>query len=400
LKNKLFHLAFAKNGGAGNVAYSISEEIKSQEHDSTLLFSIESRSVWNIFKNAKAFFLSLIDNYVIKRNSKLPFFSLLRAHVGSKKIQNIIENESLVHMHWIPGLVNFKDLEKLKVKNVKFILTLHDMWFFTGGCHFSNGCTQFVTGCRECPMVHDIFKPLVAKEYAKKNHFFASLANSKITSPSQDLLDKASNSKVFINSDLHLIPNPISNEVAFEGSKESARKISKIDDTSFVVGFVASNINDPRKNLKDAFTAVKDLVSVHPEKNIKFIVVGSGFNRALSKHGFVRQIGPLNDRNTLSAYYASLDVLLLTSREENSPLVAIEALVNNVYVITSSSGGTKELINTSRNGTIYTDVRNLSKTLISCFDSGVYKDVRFENKNNYLLPDVSKKYLDLYAKFE
>jgi hypothetical protein len=69
-------------------------------------------------------------------------------------------------------------------------------------------------------------------------------------------------------------------------------------------------------------------------------------------------------------------------------------------VITSSSGGTKELINTSRNGAIYTDVRNLSKTLISCFDSGVYKDVRFENKNNYLLPDVSKKYLDLYAKFE
>ena len=400
MKNKIFHLTFSSKGGAGKVASSLSEEMNSQKYDSTLLFKMKERSAWNILKNVKALFLSSIDNYVIKRNSKFPFFSLLRSYVGYEKFQKIIAEGSLVHIHWIPGLVNIKDLEKIKEKNAKFVVTLHDMWFFTGGCHYSNGCTQFVTGCRACPMVRDIFKPLVAKEYDKKKQFFANFQSCKITSPSQSLLDDASKSKVFVKNELHLIPNPISNGIIFKGSARSARKIYKIDEASFVIGFVAVNINDPNKNLKDALTAVKDLVSHHPEKNIEFIIVGGGFNQDLANYNFVRQIGPVHDINTLSAYYASFDVLLLTSREENSPLVAIEALANNVYVITSDSGGTKELIKTSRNGSIYTDVRNLSKTLIRCFDSGVYKDVRFENKNNYLLPNVSKKYLDLYAKFE
>jgi glycosyltransferase involved in cell wall biosynthesis len=249
-------------------------------------------------------------------------------------------------------------------------------------------------------MVRDIFKPLVAKEYDKKKQFFANFQSCKITSPSQSLLDKALDSKVFIKNELHLIRNPILNEIIFKGSGRAARKISKIDEASFVIGFVAVNINDPNKNLEDAFTAVKDLVSHHPEKKIEFIIVGGGFNQNLTKYSFVRQVGPVHDINTLSAYYASFDVLLLTSKEENSPLVAIEALANNVYVITSNSGGTKELINTSQNGSTYTDVKNLSKTLINCFDSGVYKDVMFENINDYLLPNISKRYLDLYAKFE
>ena len=393
-------MAFAKSGGAGNVASSISDEMKSQGQDSTLLFNMEKRSVWNIFKYARTFFLSVIDNYLIKRNSELPFFSLLRSSVGSGKIEKIITNDSIVHMHWIPGLVNLEDLAKLRDKKVKFVLTLHDMWFFTGGCHFSNGCNQFVSGCSNCPMVRDIFKPLVARQYAEKKQFFANNVNFKITSPSKDLLDKASSSKMFYKSVAHLISNPISREVVFSGSKESARKITNIDGASFVVGFVASNINDPRKNLKDAFLAVKDLVARHPEKDIKLVIVGSGFNRALSKSSFVHQVGSLDNRKTLSAYYASFDVLLLTSKEENSPLVAIEALVNNVFVITSNLGGTKELIDSPRSGSIYTDMTNLSQTLIRSYESEVYKNVNFENKENYLLPYASKRYLDLYDKFD
>ncbi len=399
MNNKIFHLTFSNSGGAGKVASSLSKEMNSQKYDSTLLFKMEGRSAWNIVKNAKAFFLSSIDNYVIKRNSKFPFFSVLRSYVGYEKIQKIIAEGSLVHIHWIPGLVNFKDLEKIKEKKAKFVVTLHDMWFFTGGCHYSNGCTQYVTGCRSCPMVRDIFKPLVAKEYDKKMQFFANFQSCKITSPSQSLLDSASKSNVFVKNDLHLIPNPLSNGIIFKGSARSARKISKIDEASFVIGFVAVNINDPNKNLKDALTAVKDLVSQHPEKNIEFIIVGGGFNQDLTKYSFVRQIGPVRDINTLSAFYASFDVLLLTSREENSPLVAIEALANNVYVITSNSGGTKELIDTPKSGATYTGITDLSKTLIQTYESGVYKKVKFENKENYLLPYVSKRFLDLYGKF-
>lgn len=400
MKHKIFHIAFSRRGGAGNVAFTISEEMKSSNYNSSFLYLIDVRTLINILKNINVFLLSIIDNYIIKKNHDLPFFSILRSFTNSNKIKKELIKNSIIHLHWIPGIVNLRKLEKLKNNNFKVVVTLHDMWFFTGGCHFSNGCNQYVSGCRQCPMVRSIFRPLVARQYSKKERFFSVYKNSIVTSPSHSLLKKAASSKTFNGKNLHLIPNPISNDIQFLGSKIDAREITNLKLDFFVVGFVAADINDPRKNFKEALLAVRDLVFTHPEEKIKFIIIGGGFTPYLNEIPFIERIGVLRDPALLGTYYAAFDVLLHTSTEENSPLVLIEALVNNTYIISSDSGGSNELITSSQTGFIYQNTQELMSKLVEIYKSKGYENVNFKNILDYDPSQVASQYINLYETFE
>ncbi len=57
----------------------------------------------------------------------------------------------LVHFHWVgAGMLRIEELSKIKAP---IVWTLHDMWGFTGGCHYSGECDAFKTGCGCCPQL-------------------------------------------------------------------------------------------------------------------------------------------------------------------------------------------------------------------------------------------------------
>ena len=396
MKNRIFHLVFSKSGGAGKVANTLSKSLMDLNFKSTLLHVTKKFSYKIVLLNFFPYFLSFIDNYVIKKNKELPFFSLLRANINSRNRVKRIESDSIIHLHWTPGLISIKKLKQLKNKNLKIVVTLHDMWFITGGCHFSNGCEQFTTGCNQCPMVRSIFRPLVARQYQQKKNFLNDESNVRVISPSSDLYGKATRSGVMTRQDIKIIPYPISKDSCYPGSKESARKKTHIDSNSFVVGFVAANINDPRKNFKDALSAVKKLILTYPTTNITFVVIGQGTNLGLKELSFVKVVGPIEDPVSLATYFATFDVLLVTSTEENSPMVVIEGLINKTYVISSSAGGAKEIISKTNSGYVYKDLTDLSGALIETYSSKIYQKVTGENLADHLPSNVGQQYLEIY----
>jgi len=49
-------------------------------------------------------------------------------------------NPDLVHFHWIAGgMLRIEDLTKIKKP---IVWSLHDMWAFTGGCHYDSFCEK------------------------------------------------------------------------------------------------------------------------------------------------------------------------------------------------------------------------------------------------------------------
>lgn len=47
----------------------------------------------------------------------------------------------IVHLHWINGgMIRIEDFPKIKAS---IVWTLHDMWAFTGGCHYDGNCGDF-----------------------------------------------------------------------------------------------------------------------------------------------------------------------------------------------------------------------------------------------------------------
>jgi glycosyltransferase involved in cell wall biosynthesis len=398
MKNKIYHLAFSEGGGAGNVAKTLSQALKDFKFDSTFLFAAKRKNLKQITLNLFPYILSFIDNYIIKKKKNLPFFSLLRATVNSRGIVTQMDSDSVINLHWTPGLISFKKLKKIENKKFKYVVTLHDMWFITGGCHFSNDCEQFTSGCNECPMVRSIFRPLVAKQYQQKKKFFSDENNVRVISPSHDLQQKATRSEVMSGQDIKIIPYPISKEIYSPDSKVRAREKTNIDLNSFVVGFVAANINDPRKNFNDALKSVRNLILTYPEANIKFVVIGQGINLELKKLSFVKSVGPINDPASLATYFATFDVLLVTSTAENSPLVVIEGLVNKTYVISSNAGGAKEIIRKTNSSYVYNDFIDLSRALIESYETKNYQNVGSVNLDDHLSASVASQYSNIYQK--
>jgi hypothetical protein len=58
------------------------------------------------------------------------------------------EGADLVHLHWMSR--GFSVLLR-QAFGRPIVWTLHDMWAFTGGCHYDAGCERYVSACGACP---------------------------------------------------------------------------------------------------------------------------------------------------------------------------------------------------------------------------------------------------------
>src|SRR5665213_2333313 len=65
-------------------------------------------------------------------------------------------NADILHLHWTnQGYLSIDDLKKLFRLGKPIVWTLHDMWAFTGGCHYSGGTDHFINECGNCWMLRN-----------------------------------------------------------------------------------------------------------------------------------------------------------------------------------------------------------------------------------------------------
>ncbi|MCB0502451.1 MAG: glycosyl transferase group 1, partial [Bacteroidetes bacterium] len=57
----------------------------------------------------------------------------------------LIKAADIIHLHWINlAFLSINSIKQLAVLNKPVVWTLHDMWAFTGGCHYSGDCTNYL----------------------------------------------------------------------------------------------------------------------------------------------------------------------------------------------------------------------------------------------------------------
>ena len=65
-----------------------------------------------------------------------------------------VQEADIIHLHWFnQGFLSLDGLDKLFMLNKPVVWTLHDMWAFTGGCHYSGECSEYVENCGHCPFL-------------------------------------------------------------------------------------------------------------------------------------------------------------------------------------------------------------------------------------------------------
>ena len=259
------------------------------------------------------------------------------------------QNPDIVHLHWISGgMLRAVDLPAIRQP---IVWTLHDMWPFTGGCHYTGGCQRYMQQCGNCPHLnrsgeHDTSRKL----HRRKQEGWASLRMTIVT-PSRWMAERARESSLFAGRRIEIIANGLDLGRFSPGDQMLARASLDLPQDKDLLLFGAINAtSDQRKGFDLLFTALQKL-DIKYRENTQLVVFGSAKQRKLVEFGLpVHYMGKIHEDERLATIYRAVDAMVVPSREDNLPNTAVEAIACGTPVVGFDIGGMPDIVNHQQNG--------------------------------------------------
>ena len=281
------------------------------------------------------------------RNKFKSSFSISRFNIlNTAKVINEM-NPDIVHLHWInSGTLTIKEISQIKAP---IVWSLHDMWPFTGGCHYDLDCGLYKKECGTCKVLNsNKLNDLSKKLLSNKQKWFSQIDNLTIVALSSWLEGCAKSSSLFRNKRIVRLPNPIDVSVFDKVDKYVAREILTLPRDKKLLLFGAMYAtSDPRKGFNELINALSYL-----DKN-KYEVVIFGASHYSNKTDIplnLHLVGQLNDDISLKLIYSAVDLTIVPSLQENLSNVIMESLSCATPVVAFNIGGNSDLIEHKVNG--------------------------------------------------
>ena len=169
-----------------------------------------------------------------KNRQKSPF-SVARTGINICNNKYVREAD-LINLHWINGgFLSIKSIKKLSYLHKPVVWTLHDMWPFTGGCHYSGGCVKYKENCGQCPILNsNKDRDLTRMIWEKKNKFYKNL-NLTVVTCSNWLARCAKDSSLYHDLRIEVIPNSVDVNIFKPIKKEIARDILNLPQNKYLI---------------------------------------------------------------------------------------------------------------------------------------------------------------------
>lgn len=323
------------------------------------------------------------------------------SHFATIRLLKFIDKvkPNVVHLHNLhSNYININILlSYLGRKNIKTVVTLHDCWFFTGGCfHYTSvKCNKWRLHCGNC-IKQKLDTPALLYD-----------ASSKILQDRVNLFSKIK----------HLTFVGVSSWSA-EQLKQS--RLKNIGEVTYIHNGYDLDVFYPRKSdirdrlgLKDKFIilgpASKWLLPINADtfsyfvknmpKDTVLLLFGCDRSPVVS-YPNVQYYGFINNRAEMAELYSSADVLVNCSREDTLSSINIEAQACGTPVITYNATGLKETVDnkcgfaveTGNHEILFSKMIEIYSNKKSCYKSMCHEfvAVNFEKASNY------NKYIELY----
>jgi glycosyltransferase involved in cell wall biosynthesis len=131
-----------------------------------------------------------------------------------------------------------------------------------------------------------------------------------------------------------------------ESKREKFRSEFSVKPDEILVGIVGRLTEIKNHSL---FLEVAKLSKNQLDRPVKFIIIGDGYLRADLEQK-VRELGIedvvifAGNRNDADSFYAGLDILVLTSLNEGTPLSLIEGMASSKPIVSTTVGGVRDLL--------------------------------------------------------
>ena len=390
------------NGGAARAAYRLHRALIQSGIESTMLVRHKQCQEKEIIAFAdqykgKAAFFDTLPLYYYKKRSDSLFSS---AMLSNRCLLHYINNSDadVVHIHWIAG--GFLSLEDLAEIEKPLVFSLHDMWLFTGGCHYSQECSSYLSTCNRCPALNSQKpKDLSNINFHRKKILFDNNKAIEVVGLSKWIANEAMNSSLLGEHQVHHIPNPVDTSIFKNISKNQARSELSLPINTPILVFAADGGNrDPRKGYRFLEDALPKIVS---KKAFRVITIGNESARTIKTANYtIEHRTEIKEQEKLALLFSAADLVILPSIQENLSNVVLESLSCGTPVVAFDIGGNKDMITHLRNGYLAKlgDISDLSNgvnwILSHEFDPA---EIRHHILLNYSYEVIASRYNSLYS---
>ncbi len=257
---------------------------------------------------------------------------------------------NLINLHWIGG--SYLQIETLTRLNKPLVWTLHDMWSFTGGCHYSGDCDRYTKSCGTCPQLHSSKDwDLSRWVWQRKAKAWQNL-DLTIVALSSWFSECVSSSSLFRNSRVEIIPNGLDTEQYRPIEKQVARELLRLPQNKQLLLFGALGAtNDKRKGFHLLLPALQELSQSGWQDKLELVVFGASRPENPPELGFkAHYLGHLNDDLTLALVYSAADVMIVPSIQESFGQTASESFACGTPVVAFNATGLKDIVDHQQNG--------------------------------------------------
>lgn len=260
-------------------------------------------------------------------------------------------NPDIIVLHWIcNGFLHIESLPKLKKP---IIWVLHDMWPFTGGCHYSGACDRYTDSCGACPQLKSNQTwDLSSWVRWRKAKAWKDL-NLTIVSPSFWMAECARASSLFKDRRVEIIPHGLDLKKYQPIEPAIARKLLNLPQNKQLILFGASpgTTGDLRKGLQLLQPAVQTLGQSGWQDKLELVVFGGAKPETPVDLGFtMHYLGQFQDDISLALVYSAADVMVVPSLQEAFGQTASEALACGTPVVAFGVTGLKDIVDHQYNG--------------------------------------------------
>ena len=248
----------------------------------------------------------------------------------------------ILHLHNLHGCyINVPMLLKYAAKKkIAVVVSLHDCWFYTGGCsHYTSvGCNKWLQKCGNCPRRYEEFPALLydssAVQLRDRKKLFGEIKNLTAVGVSKWIVDEAQKN-VFRNARCVAIHNGIDTDF-FHPAESDFRKKHNLEEKYVILAPANKWFLDVNRETFDYFAS-------HLTDDMRMVFIGNGVDESRLTDKMIN-LGFVSSRAEIRAIYAACDVMANCTREESLSLLNVEVQACGTPVVTYSNTGVKETV--------------------------------------------------------
>jgi glycosyltransferase involved in cell wall biosynthesis len=256
----------------------------------------------------------------------------------------------VVHLHWVSG--GMLRIESLARIARPLIWTMHDMWTFTGGCHYDAGCGRYVEACGRCPVLGSSRQWDLSSWVMRRKRRAWRGVPITLVAPSRWLADRARASSLFRDQTVQVIPNGLDLDRFQPVDPGLARRLLGVPpDRSYLLFGALDPEGERRKGFGLLQAALQRLAESGWRDRLDLLVVGSSAPAVPLDLGLrTRYLGLLRDELSMALALAAADAVVVPSTQENLPNMAVEAFACGRPCVGLAVGGLPEIVEDGVNG--------------------------------------------------